>query len=670
MPDLADGSTIAGCTIEAVAGRGGMGVVYRARQVALGRRVAVKAIAGDLAGDGDYRERFERESRIAAAIDHPNIIPVYEAGESDGTLYLIMRWVDGTDLRTLLRSSGPLAPVRAVRLLRPVAAALSAAHRAGLVHRDIKPANVLIARGDSEDEEHVYLTDFGIARRTSGESAMTRTGMFVGTIDYTAPERIEGGKGDAASDVYSFGCMLFETLTGHVPYDRPSEVAKVFAHINDPVPSARAEAPKLPDALDAIIARAMAKDPALRFASAHELAGELGEVLHELDTEERALLAGPTAPATAPAATSPAAPATAPATTTMASPAAPTAPVPPAPAPPPPPSPLDRSEMRIQRVRRRWPIALLAAVVAVAAIVAIVIAATGGGGTSNAGGTISGAGISEGPTVDIGGSPAALSTGPGGNVWASLPDDGEVVRVSAAVGHARAFSVGGHPSAIAASPIGLWVAGSGAGPLARFNLRTGRLERTAQLTSAPSLLAIDPSDSSVWAVDSNGAVVHLSAAGATLGGPTGAGLRPAAVDAGEPNWLWAAAPRGLVRIGNATPATTFDAGPDPVAVALDAGVWTAHADGHVTRFDPRPGYLRVNTDRTVAPELDAIAAVEGGSAVWTISKQTKTLYRLSISPGAPVSGTVTFSSPPVALAATDGGVWVATGDGKVARVAG
>src|SRR5438270_3807585 len=146
MPDLPEGSIIAGCRLEGVAGRGGMGVVYRATQLALGRPVALKAIAADLAQDANYRERFERESRLAASIDHPNIIPVYEAGDFDGTLYLIMRWVDGTDLRTLLRQAGPLPSTRAIRLLRPAAAALAAAHRAGLVHRDIKPANVLLTR--------------------------------------------------------------------------------------------------------------------------------------------------------------------------------------------------------------------------------------------------------------------------------------------------------------------------------------------------------------------------------------------------------------------------------------------------------------------------------------------------------------------------------------------
>ena len=170
MAEVALGSTVAGCRLEAVAGRGGMGVVYRATQLALDRTVAVKAIAPALAQDDAYRERFQRESHLAASIDHPNVIPVYEAGEFDGTLYLIMRWVDGTDLRALVTDEGRLEPERAVRLLRPVASALAAAHRRGLVHRDVKPANVLIARGDGEDDEHVYLTDFGIARRTDSES--------------------------------------------------------------------------------------------------------------------------------------------------------------------------------------------------------------------------------------------------------------------------------------------------------------------------------------------------------------------------------------------------------------------------------------------------------------------------------------------------------------------
>ena len=162
------------------------------------------------------------------------------------------------------------------------------------MHRDIKPANVLVARGDEEDDEHVYLTDFGIARRTDGES-LTRTGLFVGTVDYTAPERFQGGRGDASSDIYSFGCVLFEALTGHVPYERPTSVSKIYAHVADPIPSASAEVPGVPEALDAIIAKAMAKNPEDRYGSAGELAAALGQALQALDTSER-LVAGPTQP--------------------------------------------------------------------------------------------------------------------------------------------------------------------------------------------------------------------------------------------------------------------------------------------------------------------------------------------------------------------------------------
>ena len=272
MPDLAVGSTIAGCRLEAIAGRGGMGVVWRATQLALNRPVALKAIAPQLAQDQAFRERFQHESLLAASLDHPNVIPVYEAGELDGTLYLIMRWVDGTDLRAMLDAHGGLTPERTIRLLRPVASALAAAHRRGLIHRDIKPANVLIATADDESDDHVYLTDFGIAQRTESRG-MTRTGVLVGTLDYMAPERIEGGRGTPASDIYAFGCMLFETLTGRIPFDRPTGLAKMHAHLNDPV-----QVDGLPTALAAIVTRAMAKRPEDRFGSATALVAALDGV--------------------------------------------------------------------------------------------------------------------------------------------------------------------------------------------------------------------------------------------------------------------------------------------------------------------------------------------------------------------------------------------------------
>ena len=273
MAELSPGSVVAGYRIEEVAGRGGMGVVYRATQLSLDRPVALKAIAPELAGDVMFRERFKRESRIAASIEHPNVIPVYEAGEGEGLLYLTMRYVEGTDLRAVIEAHGSLEPARAARLVAQVAAALAAAHRRELMHRDVKPANVLIDR-DGE-REHAYLTDFGIARHVTATSGLTQTGSVIGTLDYLAPERMIDGGGDARADVYALGCVLFQVLTGAVPYPRDNEVAKMYAHLNAPVPDARELDETVPDVLAELAMRAMAKEPDDRIDSAAELAERL-----------------------------------------------------------------------------------------------------------------------------------------------------------------------------------------------------------------------------------------------------------------------------------------------------------------------------------------------------------------------------------------------------------
>jgi YVTN family beta-propeller protein len=277
MPELPPGAVVTGCRVDAVVGRGGMGVVYRATQLSLERPVALKAIAPELAGDPTFRERFKRESRIAASIEHPNVIPVYEAGEGEGMLYLIMRYVEGTDLRALIDAEGGLEPERAARIVAQVASALAAAHRRDLIHRDVKPANVLIDAGGERD--HAYLTDFGIARHAAATSGLTRTGSVIGTLDYLAPERIQDQGGDGRSDVYALGCVLFEALTGTLPYARDNDVAKMYAHLSAPVPSARELAPEVPEELDALARQAMAKDADDRFATASELADALADTL-------------------------------------------------------------------------------------------------------------------------------------------------------------------------------------------------------------------------------------------------------------------------------------------------------------------------------------------------------------------------------------------------------
>jgi len=265
------GDEIAGYRIEALVGRGGMGVVYRAEQLSLGRTVALKVLGPELAEDEKFRSRFERESRLAALIDHPNIIPVYEAGEADGLLFLAMRWVDGSDLRELLTSEGPLTSERALSIVGQVAGALDAAHARGLVHRDVKPANILVARTGASGEEHVYLSDFGIAKMASSAS-FTMTGFFVGTPDYAAPEQFTEQEVDGRVDVYALGCLLFQCLTGSPPFVRTQDVAVMYAHLNDPPPRLSEHRPGLPTALDTVIATAMAKQRDDRYSTAGELA--------------------------------------------------------------------------------------------------------------------------------------------------------------------------------------------------------------------------------------------------------------------------------------------------------------------------------------------------------------------------------------------------------------
>jgi predicted Ser/Thr protein kinase len=269
---LPAGTILGGCRIEEEVGRGGMGVVYRARQLRLDRPVAVKVLSPGLLQDEQFRVRFERESRIIAALEHPNIVPVHEAGEEGDLLFLVMRYVDGPDLGRLLAQAGRLSPERAVAVLEQVAAALDAAHSRGLIHRDVKPANVLLA-GEGESE-HAYLSDFGVTKIAAAEgSSLTRTGMFVGTLDYIAPEQLRGEVVDRRADVYALACLLFHCLTGHVPYPREDDMAKLYAHGHLPPPRPAEEVEGLGDsAFDDVVARGMAKDPAERFPSAGELA--------------------------------------------------------------------------------------------------------------------------------------------------------------------------------------------------------------------------------------------------------------------------------------------------------------------------------------------------------------------------------------------------------------
>jgi serine/threonine-protein kinase len=247
-----------------------MGVVYLAQHLRLGRRVALKVLNPQLAADEVFRRRFVRESQLAASLDHPNVITIYDAGEVSGVLYISMRYVNGPGLDEVLRASKRLSPKDTLWVLEQVAAALDVAHAEGLVHRDVKPGNVLLRRrADGAGFDHVFLSDFGITKSVRGGTAQTETAQFLGTIDYTAPEQISGGRIDGRTDVYSLGCVLYQCLVGHVPYRADTLIQAMYAHLQDPPPTISGR--DLPPTLDGVVHRALAKRPESRFETCTEL---------------------------------------------------------------------------------------------------------------------------------------------------------------------------------------------------------------------------------------------------------------------------------------------------------------------------------------------------------------------------------------------------------------
>ena len=389
------GTEIAGFRIESVLGRGGMSVVYLAEQTRLGRKVALKILAsGLIERDESYRDRFLQESRVAASLDHPNIIPIYDAGEEAGCLYIAMRYVEGRDLAQILEQEGPLGLGRTIFILDQVARALDAAHERELVHRDVKPANVLLV-GNSD---RVYLTDFGVAKPTTS-GGLTRTGFFIGTPDYSAPEQIEGREVDARTDVYALGAVLYSCLTGLAPYARETEVAVLQAHLLEPPPRIKDQRPELPRGLDRVIAMGMAKAKEDRYPTCGDLLHAAEAAAHErpstgLAAGRTGLAAGstgfPPKPAAHQAIGSPdtmlAPGAVAPSEATAQASASATDPEPPSVQAPPSQEPPPQAPAAREPSGRGSPpggrvvvIVLAAAVVALAAVLAVVLATRGGG---------------------------------------------------------------------------------------------------------------------------------------------------------------------------------------------------------------------------------------------------------------------------------------------------
>jgi serine/threonine-protein kinase len=273
------GEEIAGYRVGPQLGRGGMGVVYKAHHLRLDRPAALKVLTPALAGNHEFRERFVRESKMAATLQHPNVVTVYDAGDDDGLLYLAMQYVAGTDLRRLLELEGPLDPERTLGILTQVASALDAAHAHDLVHRDVKPANVLV------DMDRAYLGDFGLTKRFDATGGLTGVGQIVGTVEYLAPEQIEAGRVDGQADLYALGCVAYECLAGRPPHAKDSDIAILFAHVREEPVRLSELRPELGEAVDEVMARALAKDPSDRQPSCREFAFDLASAL-DVDVAE------------------------------------------------------------------------------------------------------------------------------------------------------------------------------------------------------------------------------------------------------------------------------------------------------------------------------------------------------------------------------------------------
>ena len=595
------GSTLAGYRIESLIARGGMGVVYRATQVALERPVALKVIARELAGDEGFRRRFLSESRLAARLEHPSVVPVYDAREDDGELIVAMRLVEGGDLRKLIDREGPLAPARAIGLLSQVAEALDAAHAAGVVHRDVKPHNILV------EGERAYLSDFGLAKAYE-ETGSGSGASIVGTVEYMAPEQWRGQKVGPAADVYALGCVLYEALTGIVPYARKESDTE----------------PEMPKGIDAVIERAVSKDPVDRYRSAGALIAAAGERAGATPATTQ-VLAGPREQPTLPLGGSPDAVG------------------------------VSRWRRPIGAVFLFW---FLGGFAVVIGLVALALGFFGGDGisvsaplavgdpplrlavgprtvwaTSAADGTLTGVDPHNRRVVlklRVGRGVSGVTIG-AGSVWVSNPRTGAVLRIDTA-GHVTArIHLGGSPGAIVSGGGRIWVADEDGAGTTAIDARSARiLRRGLEPHAAPLRLAVGAGG--LWVSSaSTGTVRRIDLGTMTAGAPILAGRGPAGVTVGH-GLVWVANSRSST-VTRVDPATHSILG-DPIPVGeqpggIDAGttaVWVASAaDDSVTRLDLASGEP-IGNPIGVGPNPGAVAV--GADAVWVANNGDGTLTRI------------------------------------------
>jgi serine/threonine-protein kinase len=631
VADLALGDEVAGYRIDARLARGGMGVVYRATHLGLDRPVALKVIARELAGDASFRERFLRESRLAARLDHPAVVPVYDSREVDGELFVAMRLVDGGDLRGLIDREGPLPPPRATALLGQVAAALDAAHAAGIVHRDVKPHNVLV------EGERAYLSDFGLAKAID-ESAASAASV-VGTVAYMSPEQWQGQAVGAPADIYSLGCVLYEAVTGVVPYARAEA---------DP-----ATTPRLPVSLERAIERATAPRPEDRFATATELieaaragAGGPEQPTHVLDAASDPRR--PTTPLTTPGRST-----LGPDTESRSTLGPNTGPKD------------DRASGGGPKVdrgpgRRR---ALVAggAVALVAAIAVAVVLLTSGGSE-----------MSVAAPVAIGKPPLRIAAG-SEKIWVLSEPEGTLTRIDAETDEVSGapIDLGQGVAAVAVGGGSVWVTDARTGEILRVNDESGRVSQRIKVGGHPGPLVYG--GGRVWVADTDGAgITAVNAKGGRIVRrhlpPHVAPLRLATGAGGL--WVSNATTDTVRRIDLSTFAlgTPIPAGRRPAGITVADGlVWVAATRSDaVTRVDPSIAAVS-GPPIEVGEGPGGIDA--GTSAVWVTLAGEDAVRRLELPSGEPDGGPIAVGPEPSAIAVGVTAVWVVNdGDGSVTRI--
>ncbi len=595
--DTRVGTQLAGYRIEEVIGRGGMSVVYLAEHARLERKVALKVLAPELAGSERFHDRFLRESKLAASLDHPNIVPIYDADEADGVLYIAMRYVEGSDLKQTIRDSGRLEPLRTSAIVDQVASALDAAHARGLVHRDVKPANVLLTSDD-----HVYVSDFGLTKRAVSVSGLTETGQLIGTIDYVAPEQIKGDPVDQRADVYSLGCLLFECLTGHAPYPRDIEVGVLWAHVETPPPSLTGERPDLPPEVDEVVSLAMAKDPAERTSAAGDVA-----------TGFRSALGLEAPPVGLPR--------------------------------------VRRPRAKPKEPRRRTVIAGVVAGVALLAAAGILLLMSGGGAgdavpSANSLVRIDASTNAFAATMQVGEDPTDIAIGEDGDVWVINQGDSTVNRIDPATGEVTpAKSTLGIPTGIAAGEGAVWITNgfggpNGTGQVVRLDPTNGFVRAGVRVEERQGDRRRVRLDLARRRRSRRGAPVRpRGPAAAPIEIPTdedanaSAGPRRFSAGTGAAEGIWVANELGdtVIRIDPETDGVT-DRLPveSPFAVAADdSGVWvTSELNDRVHLFDPVGGRAVRTFDSAdgIPDGPTAIAIVRGG--VWVGSDLETAIVRI------------------------------------------